>query len=50
MEEKIGESEKQKEKLKEEADQLVEVHRKEKDEPDRLEKANINMKKSVGHV
>jgi len=50
MEHRIIEAEKKKDSLKEEADSLVVVHRKEKDEPERLEKANVNLKKSVGHV
>jgi uncharacterized protein (DUF3084 family) len=43
-------AETKKEKLKEEVDNLIIQHRKEKDEPESLEKSNVNLKKSVTKV
>lgn len=50
MEKKILEAEAKKEQLKEEVDNLFIAHRKEKDEPESLEKSNVNLKKSVAKV
>jgi chromosome segregation ATPase len=50
IEEKIVKMETKKDSLRDEIDTLNAQHRKERDEPERLEKANINLTKAVDHV